>query len=182
MRGSCNTEKKLLHFDIALLITFVFFALLTLVYVLYQILMLISLGTVLHWLICAIAVITTLTMSISVFEVVKYLRNNTIEVYKEELKINKGSGMRSRFDFAKLCGVVFDTFFILVLCMSILLVTMLITKDSLSGGETSGYSVNAFMLCTVILFGLGYLYYMIQTSLSEYDRLLGSRYDAEKTE
>lgn len=170
MKNADNAEKKFLHTDMALLAVFTAAAGVTIIYVLSQILGLEGLGHM-RWLLGAIACVATVSLTMSAVEVMKHLRANAHDVYKEDLAELGVAHVRKKVDIRKLCGVVFDVSFILVLCLSILLVTMIITKELRSQAAAAHYTVNTSMLCAVVSAGLCYLYFMTRTSRLQFEKM-----------
>ena len=170
MNNADNTENKLLYFDMILLAVFTLAAAITIIYVLTQVLGVKGLGGKLYFLLSCIACITTASFVISSVEVIRHLKTNSHDVYREEL--DKIAIMRKH---KKFFGVVFDVFFILVLCLSILLITMLITKRISPVSDAVGYTVNKLMLCAVILTGTAYLYFMTKTSYTEFEKMQNNK-------
>ena len=172
MQFAGDSEKKLLNSDIRLLAVFVFFALLTVGYVLVQILGLDN-SRGLSLLLTAIACTTLAALALGALEVVKHLRRGTRDIYAADLARMKTPG--GRFEIKKLFATAFDVSFILVLCFAILLLTMLATKG-LRGGAVRGYVVNPLMLCAVAGALALYQYFMTHTSCSELRKMFKEHY------
>ena len=169
MNSADNGEKKFLNSDTRLLAIFVVFAVLTIGYVLTQIL---GLGNPvsLSVLLAAVACITLSSLILGALEVVKHLRRNTHEVYREDLACSGLRGTRRRQPLRQLLVMTFDISFILILCFLILLVTMLVNKG-LHTGAAQGYTVNPYMLCAVAAALALYQYFMTHASCSALSKM-----------
>ena len=158
-------EKKFLNSDTRLLVIFVIFAVLTVGYVLSQILGLDNPGS-LSTLLAGIACVTLSSLILGAVEVVRHLRRNTHDIYKADLALRSVSTSKPRPAFKTMVVTAFDISFILILCFVILLMTMLVTKG-LRSGAVHGYTVDPLMLCAVVAALALYQYFMTHASTSE---------------